>query len=248
LKQQRILKTLERMISKAGIGSRTEARSWVGAGRVKVNGKVIQTPDHWVDVARDQVLLDGEPLTKAERRYILLYKPKGYITTYRDPEGRPTVYDLIPGLGQFVGTVGRLDLDTSGLLLLTNDNALAEAMTNPAYKLPKTYLVKASALLTDQQLEQLAKGVELNDGPTLPASVRRIRDSAKFTFLELVITEGRNRQVRRMIEALDAKVLKLVRVRLGPLTLEGLRVGEWRDLTAAEVLHLRKGARIKGTS
>jgi pseudouridine synthase len=248
LKQQRILKTLDRMISKAGLGSRTEARSWIGAGRVKVNGKVIQTPDHWVDVARDQVLLDGEPLTKAERRYVLLYKPKGYITTYRDPEGRPTVYDLIPGLGQFVGTVGRLDLDTSGLLLLTNDNALAEAMTNPAYKHPKTYLVKASALLTDQQLEQLAKGVELNDGPTLPATVRRIRDSAKFTFLELVITEGRNRQVRRMIEALDAKVLKLVRVRLGPLTLEGLRVGEWRDLTAAEVAQLRKGGPIKGMS
>jgi pseudouridine synthase len=248
LKQQRVLKTLDRMISKAGLGSRTEARSWIGAGRVKVNGKVIQTPDHWVDVARDQVLLDGEPLTKAARRYVLLYKPKGYITTYRDPEGRPTVYDLIPGLGQFVGTVGRLDLDTSGLLLLTNDNALAEAMTNPAYKLPKTYLVKASALLTDEQLGQLANGVELNDGPTLPASVRRIRDSAKFTFLELVITEGRNRQVRRMIEALDAKVLKLVRVRLGPLTLEGLRVGEWRDLTTAEVAQLRKSGHIKGTS
>jgi 23S rRNA pseudouridine2605 synthase len=236
------------MISKAGVGSRTEARSWIGAGRVKVNGKVIQTPDHWVDVVRDQVLLDGEPLTKVDRRYVLLYKPKGYITTYRDPEGRPTVYDLIPGLGQFVGTVGRLDLDTSGLLLLTNDNTLAEAMTNPAYKLPKTYLVKASTLLTDQQLERLAKGVELSDGPTLPASVRRVRDSAKYTFLELVITEGRNRQVRRMIEALDAKVLKLVRVRLGPLTLEGLRVGEWRDLTAAEVAQLRKGTRIKGTS
>jgi 23S rRNA pseudouridine2605 synthase len=248
LKQQRILKTLDRVISKAGIGSRTEARNWIGAGRVKVNGKVIQTPDHWVDIARDQVLLDGAPLTKADRRYVLLYKPKGYITTYRDPEGRPTVYDLIPGLGQFVGTVGRLDLDTSGLLLLTNDNALAEAMTNPAYKLPKTYLVKASALLTDQQLEQLAKGVELNDGPTLPATVRRIRDSAKFTFLELVITEGRNRQVRRMIEALDAKVLKLVRVRLGPLTLEGLRVGEWRDLTATEVAQLLKSGHIKGTS
>jgi 23S rRNA pseudouridine2605 synthase len=248
LKPQRVLKTLDRVISKAGLGSRTEARSWIGAGRVKVNGKVIQTPDHWVDVARDQVLLDGEPLTKAERRYVLLYKPKGYITTYRDPEGRPTVYDLIPGLGQFVGTVGRLDLDTSGLLLLTNDTALAEAMTNPEYKLPKTYLVKASALLSAEQLQKLANGVELSDGPTLPATVKRVRDSAKFTFLELVITEGRNRQVRRMIEALEAKVLKLVRVRLGPLTLEGLSVGKWRDLTPAEVAVLRKGARTKGTS
>jgi pseudouridine synthase len=248
LKQARTLKTLDRVISKAGLGSRTEARSWIGAGRVKVNGKVIQTPDHWVDVARDRVLLDGEPLAKAEQRYLLLYKPKGYITTYRDPEGRPTVYDLIPGLGQFVGTVGRLDLDTSGLLLLTNDTVLAEAMTNPAYKLPKTYLVKASAFLTDEQLDKLAKGVELSDGMTLPASVRRIRDSEKYTFLELTITEGRNRQVRRMIEVLDAKVLKLVRVRLGPLTLEGLKMGEWRDLTAAEVAQLRKNAGLRGKS
>jgi len=236
------------MISKAGLGSRTEARSWIGAGRVKVNGKVIQTPDHWVDLARDKVTLDGQPLTKPERRYILLYKPKGYITTYRDPEGRPTVYDLIPELGQFVGTVGRLDLDTSGLLLLTNDNALAEAMTNPAYKLPKAYLVKASTLLTDEQLERLAKGVELSDGLTLPAAVQRVRDSAKYTFLELVITEGRNRQVRRMLEALDAKVLKLVRVRLGPLTLEGLGMGEWRDLTAAEVAQLRRLTKVKEKS
>ncbi|HMF77439.1 MAG TPA: pseudouridine synthase [Bryobacteraceae bacterium] len=248
MKQDRTLKTLDRMISKAGLGSRTEARSWIGAGRVKVNGKVIQTPDHWVDLARDKVTLDGQPLTKPERRYILLYKPKGYITTYRDPEGRPTVYDLIPELGQFVGTVGRLDLDTSGLLLLTNDNALAEAMTNPAYKLPKAYLVKASTLLTDEQLERLAKGVELSDGLTLPAAVQRVRDSAKYTFLELVITEGRNRQVRRMLEALDAKVLKLVRVRLGPLTLEGLGMGEWRDLTAAEVAQLRRLTKVKEKS
>jgi 23S rRNA pseudouridine2605 synthase len=239
LKQERILKTLDRVISKAGLGSRTEARSWIGAGRVKVNGKVIQSPEHWVDMARDKVTVDGKPLGAAERRYILLYKPKGYLTTYRDPEGRPTVYDLIPGLGQFVGTVGRLDLDTSGLLLLTNDNALAEAMTNPTYKLPKTYLVKASMLLTEEQLNRLATGVELSDGPTLPAKVQRLRDSAKCTFLELVITEGRNRQVRRMLEALDAKVLKLVRVRLGPLTLENLRIGEWRDLTAAEVAQLK---------
>ncbi len=240
MKQIRTLKTLDRVISKAGLGSRTDARSWIGAGRVKVNGKVIQTPDHWVDVERDKVTFDGEPLGKSERRYILVYKPKGYITTYRDPEGRRTVYDLIPGLGQFVGTVGRLDLDTSGLLLLTNDNALAEAMTNPAYKLPKAYLVKASVRLTDEQLDMLRNGIELSDGPTLPAQVTRVRDSGKYTFLELVITEGRNRQVRRMVEALDATVLKLVRVRLGPLTLEGLRIGGWRDLTPAEIAQLRQ--------
>lgn len=235
----RVLKTLDRVLSKAGAGSRTEARSWIGSGRVRVNGKLIQTPDHWVDIERDRVTLDGKPLGQAEKRYVLLYKPKGYLTTYRDPEGRPTVYDLIPGLGQFVGTVGRLDMDTSGLLLLTNDNALAERMTNPEHKLPKTYLVKASTLLSDDQLARLANGVELSDGPTRPAVVRRQRDSEKYTFLEITITEGRNRQVRRMLEAVDSKVLKLVRVKLGPLTLDGLRIGEWRDLTPAEVSELR---------
>jgi pseudouridine synthase len=209
---------------------------------VAVNGKVIQTPDHWVDVARDKISVDGKPLAKAGLRYVLLYKPKGYLTTYRDPEGRPTVYDLVGDIDQFVGTVGRLDLDTSGLLLLTNDNALAEALTNPERHVPKTYLVKASGLLTDAQLKNLADGVSLTDGMTRPAVVRRQRDSEKYTFLEITLTEGRNRQVRRMLEAVDSKVLKLVRVSLGPLTLEGLQIGKWRNLTAPEVTTLRRVA------
>ncbi len=215
---------------------------------MKVNGKLIQTPDHWVDIERDWVTLDGKPLEKQELRYILLNKPKGYLTTYKDPENRPTVYDLIPGLGQFVGTVGRLDLDSSGLLLLTNDNALAEGMTNPAYKLEKTYLVKASTLLTDEQLSQLANGVELSDGITAPATVKRERDSEKYTFLEITIREGRNRQVRRMLEAVGSKVLKLVRVRIGPLTLKGLQMGKWRELAPAEVIKLRKLTHAKERS
>lgn len=241
--KSRNLKTLDRFLSKAGLGSRTEARSWIGTGRVRVNGKLIQTPDHWVDLDRDKVTFDGKPVAEAQRRYILLYKPKGYLTTYRDPEGRPTVYDLIPGIDQFVGTVGRLDLDTSGLLLLTNDNQLAEALTNPAHKVAKTYLVKASTLFTDEQLEQLARGVELSDGITRPAQVRRVRDSEKYTFLELTITEGRNRQVRRMIEAFGSKVLKLVRTNIGPLTLAGLSIGRWRDLTPKEVATIKRLAR-----
>jgi pseudouridine synthase len=244
LKQPRHLKTIDRVLSKAGLGSRTQARSWIGGGRVRVNGKLIQTPDHWVDLDRDKVTLDGKPVTDTERRYVLLYKPKGYLTTYRDPEGRPTVYDLIPEIDQFVGTVGRLDLDTSGLLLLTNDNQFAETLTNPEHKIAKTYLVKASTLLTDAQLVQLARGVELSDGITRPATVRRIRDSEKYTFLELTITEGRNRQVRRMIEALGSKVLKLVRTNIGTLTLEGLHIGEWRNLSSQEVAALKKAARF----
>lgn len=234
------MKTLDRVLSKAGLGSRTEARSWIGTGRVRVNGKVIQTPDHWVDLDRDRVSLDGKPLESASKRYILLYKPKGYLTTYKDPEGRQTVYDLIAQVGQFVGTVGRLDLDTSGLLLLTNDNELAEAMTNPERHVPKTYLVKAANVLSAEQVGRLRDGVDLTDGPTRPAVVKRVRDSEKHTFLEVTITEGRNRQVRRMLEAIDSKVLKLVRTSIGPLTLEGLTIGKWRDLTAMELALLKK--------
>jgi pseudouridine synthase len=236
----RVLKTLDRIISKAGVGSRTEARSWIGAGRVSVNGKVVQTPDHWVDARRDKVTLDGKPLEPVRKRYILLYKPRGYLTTYRDPQGRPTVYDLLGDVKEFVGQVGRLDLESSGLLLLTNDTQFAEALTNPQYHVPKTYLVKAAGLLSDEQLDKLRSGVELNDGKTRPATVARVRDSEKYTNIEMTITEGRNRQVRRMFEAIDSHVVKLVRTRIGKLTLDGLAIGKWRDLTSAEVAQLQK--------
>jgi len=232
---KRPLKTLERVLSKAGLGSRTEARKWIGAKRVKVNGKVIGTPDHWVDLERDTVTLDGKPVRASKRIYLLLYKPKGYITTYKDPQGRPTVYDLIQDAGQWVVPVGRLDQDTSGLLLLTNDTRFAELVTNPDYKIPKTYLVKTSTHLTDAQMEQLQKGVILNDGPTQPAIVKRIRDSAKYSFIEIIIREGRNRQVRRMIEGIGSKVLKLVRTEIGGVPIGDLPIGKYRELTPAEL-------------
>ena len=237
----RPLKTLERVLSKAGLGSRTEARKWIGAGRVKVNGKLIQTPDHWVDFARDKVTLDDRPVEAGEKIYLLLYKPTGYITTFKDPDGRPTVYDLVQDSGRGVVPVGRLDQDTSGLLLLTSDTQFAERVTNPDYKVPKTYLVKASTLLSDQQLQQLRDGVVLNDGPTQPAHVKRIRDSAKYSFIEITIHEGRNRQVRRMLEAIGSKVLKLVRVAIGSLRIGDLPIGRYRELTPAEVALLARG-------
>lgn len=235
----RPLKTLERVLSKAGLGSRTDARKWIGAGRVRVNGKLIQTPDHWIDLERDKVSLDGKPIRARERIYLLLYKPKGYITTYRDPQRRPTVYDLIQDAGEWLAPVGRLDQDSSGLLLMTNDTALVERVTNPEYKIPKTYLVKTSTLASDAQLEQLRRGVVLDDGPTLPAVVKRVRDSAKYSFLEITIREGRNRQVRRMIEAIGGKVLKLVRTGIGPLRIGDLPIGKYRELTAAELKSIR---------
>jgi len=234
----RRIKTLERVISKAGVGSRTDARSWIGGGRVRVNGKTVQNPDHWVDLDRDRVTFDGKPLKVAEKLYLLLYKPAGYITTRRDPEGRKTVYDLIGEAGTWVSPVGRLDLETSGLLVMTNDNDFAERLTNPEHKVAKTYEVKAATLLTDEQIEQLRRGVELSDGMTRPALVKRLRDGGGHTFLELTISEGRNRQVRRMLEAVDSKVSKLERTAIGSVRIGELKLGKWRVLNPAEVRRL----------
>jgi 23S rRNA pseudouridine2605 synthase len=234
----RPLKTLERVLSKAGIGSRVEARRWIHAGRVAVNGEIVRNPDHWIDLERDEVRFDDRPLHARERIYLLLYKPTGYLTTYRDPQKRPTVYDLIKDVGTFLSFVGRLDLDTSGLLLMTNDNAFAERVTNPDSHVPKTYLVKASKRLTDEQLQMLRDGIALSDGPTRPATVTRVRDSEKYTHFEITLTEGRNRQVRRMVDALDATALKLVRVRIGAVDIGKLPIGKWRMLTPDEVRSL----------
>lgn len=235
----RPLKTLERVLSKAGLGSRTEARRWVAEGRVKVNGRAAGNPDQWVDLERDRITFDGKPLSTAKPTYLLLYKPKGYLTTYRDPQGRKTIYDLLPDRDRYLFPVGRLDLDTSGILILTNDTAFAERLTNPEFKVPKTYLVKASTHLSDEDLGRLRDGIELKDGPTRPAIVERVRESGGKTVFEITITEGRNRQVRRMVEALDAKVLKLVRTAIGPLRIGELPIGGTRELTAEEVRRLK---------
>src|ERR1051325_4613239 len=194
----RPLKTLERVLSKAGLGSRSEARGWVGEGGVKVNGRVAGDPDRWVDLERDRITVDDRPLQQAAATYLLLHKPAGYLTTYRDPQGRQTIYDLLPDRERYLFPVGRLDLDTSGLLILTNDTAFAERLTNPEYHVPKTYLVKASRVISDEELDRLRGGIELRDGPTAPAIVHRSSGN-KF---EITITEGGNRQVRRMVEAL----------------------------------------------
>jgi pseudouridine synthase len=237
------VKTLDRVISRAGFGSRSDARKWIAAGRVSVNGKVIRTPDQWVDVKQDRVLLNGKPLKPAKRVHVLLYKPKGYITSYKDPQGRPTIYDLIHDLGQWVAPVGRLDQDTTGLLILTNDNDFADFLTDPEHHVPKTYLVKTSPRLDAGAVQRLRDGVDLNDGPTRPAIVTLLRESASASFLEITITEGRNRQVRRMIEAVGSRVRKLVRTGIGPVQIGTLEIGKWRELTAAEVGVLRRSGK-----
>jgi 23S rRNA pseudouridine2605 synthase len=225
--------TLDRVLSKAGLGSRTEARQWIAEGRVAINGKNIYLSNTWVG-AGQRVTFDGDLLIQAPKRYLLLHKPSGYVTTYIDPEGRPTVFALLQDVKQKVFYAGRLDMETSGLLIMTNDSVLREHITNPESHVSKMYLVKASKLLTDGQLDQLRCGVQLNDGPTRPAIVTRTRDNS----FELTITEGRNRQVRRMVEALGAVVMELTRTRIGSVELEDLEIGQYRDLTAQEVCSL----------
>jgi pseudouridine synthase len=232
-------KTLDRVLSQAGLGSRTEARRWIAEGRVAVDGKKIQTPDAWVDPEHQKVTLDGRPMRSARKIYLLLYKPKGYVTTYKDPDNRPTVYELLKDVPDKVFSAGRLDLDSSGLLIFTNDGTFADRITSPESHVPKTYLVKSSLLLSDEQLDQLRQGVVLSDGPTRPAEVKRIRNSERYTFFEITLTEGRNRQVRRMVETLGAKVLKLVRTKFGNIEIGDLQIGKYRTLTDREIRDLK---------
>jgi len=235
--------TLDRVLSRFGLASRTEAREAVLAGRLKVNGRVVRDPDCWVRPERDTIQFDGARLKRARRIYLLFYKPKGVITSHGDPGSRKTVYEHLGDLKHWIAPVGRLDKDTSGLLLLTNDTEFADFVTNPESRIPKTYLVKANGLLSDEVIARLRAGVEMKRGDfAKPESVRRLEDRGKYTRLEIVLTEGKNREVRRMIEAVGFKVLKLVRTRLGPLTLEGLEVGKRRELKPAEVAALRKRA------
>jgi len=232
--------TLDRVLSRFGLASRTAASEAIRAGRVKVNGQVVRDPDAWVRPDRDALHLDGRRLKPARRTYLLFYKPKGVITSHGDPSGRKTVYDYLDKDSPWVSPVGRLDKDTSGLLLLTNDTAFADFVTRPESRVPKTYLVKTSAILSEELLAKLRAGLRLKRGDwAQPLSVRRLEDRGKYTWLEVVLTEGKNREVRRMVEAVGLKVLKLVRARIGPLSLEGLEVGKWRELTAAEVRALR---------
>ncbi len=239
--------TLDRVLSRYGLASRTVAREAIQAGRLKVNGCVVRDPNRWVTPGQEVIQLDGQRLKPTRKVYLLFYKPKGVITSHGDPQARKTVYDYLGEEGRWLFPVGRLDKDTSGLLLLTNDTDFADFVTKPDSQIPKTYLVKTNGLISDEVVARLNAGVEMKRGDRAePVSVRRVEDRGKYTWLEVVLTEGKNRELRRMIEAVGFKVLKLVRTRIGLLTLEGLEVGKWRTLTAAEVAAIRQGKTRNG--
>jgi 23S rRNA pseudouridine2605 synthase len=224
---------LNAYLARAGVASRRGADALIKAGRVTVNAGPGEL--NTFVRATDDVRVDGRPVGAQRLRHVLLNKPRGTITTARDPEGRPTVVDLVGGEIRVV-PVGRLDRDTTGVLLLTNDGALAHRLAHPRYGVEKTYVADVEGEPTDDVIRRLATGVELEDGGTAPARVRRLGPSR----LELVLHEGRNRQVRRMLEAVGHPVAKLRRSRYAGLGPGRLRPGDWRDLSSAEVASLRR--------
>ncbi len=239
-------KTLDRALSRAGVCSRNDARAWIAAGRVKINGAPAYDPEQWVDVGRDKLTVDGRRIEAKARVYLALNKPKGVLTSHGDPTGRRTVYDLLGDLEQWVVPVGRLDRDTSGLLLLTNDTDWAEHIASPERHVAKTYRAQVAPRLDEDALERLRAGVDLDDGPTRPAKVVRVRDAGATTILELTISEGRNRQVRRMLREVGGKVRELKRISIGALELGDLVSGKWRHLTADEVRGFQRRGRGQG--
>ena len=238
--------TLDRVLSKAGIASRTTTREWIQQGRVKVNGRVVRNPDHWVESAKDVVHLDGLKVRAKKKIYVALNKPAGVVTSFGDNRNRPTVYDHLKELDRWVFPVGRLDMDTSGLLILTNDTEYGERLLQPESKVPKTYYGKVSGVVTPDEYFRLAHGLDMGRGETAgPAIVREIRATDKYTWFELTITEGKNRQVRRMFKAIGHPMLKLVRIRIGGLRLEDLPIGKFKILSpkeAQQALSLRERA------
>jgi pseudouridine synthase len=221
---------LNKFLADRGVASRRASDRLIEDGRVRINGRVVTDLGTKVEEQRDKVSVNGKPVGGRERHvYFVLNKPVGFITTLDDPEGRHTVRELMPR-GARVYPVGRLDADTSGLLLLTNDGDLAHRLAHPRYEVDKVYEVECWTQPTDADLQRLRDGVELEDGPTRPADVRRI-DGAT---IELVIHEGRNRQVRRMLEAVGHRVKRLHRSRYANLTVDALSSGEWRELERDE--------------
>lgn len=238
---------LQVFLARVGLGSRRACEQLVLGGRVRVNGEVVRQLGTKIDPERDVVEVDGRRVSAVTGfRYYLVYKPVGYVTTVRDPQGRPTVMDLIPRDVR-VYPVGRLDIDSEGLVLLTNDGQLAYRLMHPRYGVEKEYRVLVEGRLSDQALDRLRRGVVLDDGVTSPARVDVLGRESDRTWLRVVLHEGRKRQVRRMIAAVGGRVERLVRVRLGPLRIGKLRPGQHRPLTPVEVQTLWQGWRHGST-
>lgn len=232
---------LQKLIAGTGLASRRKAETLISAGRVTVNGRVVTELGTKVDPNRDHVKVDGKHLSSAQPYvYLMLNKPKHVMSTLDDPGGRPTVKDYLRGVSVRVFPVGRLDFDSEGLMLLTNNGDLAQALLHPRYHVPKTYLIKVKRVLTDEEIRTLERGVKLDDGMTSPAHVKKVKKVEQNSWLELTIREGRKHQVKRMLDAVGHPVLRLIRVKMGPLVLGDLEPGEFRFLEDREANALRE--------
>jgi 23S rRNA pseudouridine2605 synthase len=233
-------KRLQRILSEMGITSRRKAEDLIFEGRVTVNGR-IATIGMKADLARDHIKVDGKLLIRPEPKvYIMLNKPKDVVTSLSDPEGRMTVKDFLGGVRYRVFPVGRLDYDSEGLLLMTNDGDFANAVLHPSKKIPKTYLVKVKGILEEKEMEKLRKGMKLLDVMTAPAKVKKIRKTENNSWLEITIYEGKKRQIRRMLEETGHPVLKLRRIRIDGLEIGNLKPGAYRYLTTEEMDKIKK--------
>jgi pseudouridine synthase len=227
---------LQKHLARAGIASRRHAEALIAEGRVRVNGQVVKTLGTKVDPERDAVTVDGQTIADAEAKAtILLSKPDGVMTTMSDPEGRRTVAGVVAAEPFRLVPVGRLDFHTEGALLMTTDGELAYRLLHPSYKVPKVYLVKVGGIPSEAKLDRLRSGIMLEDGPTQPALVDKIEVGEKHTWLEFILTEGRQRQVRRMCEAIEHRPLRVVRTTFATLRTDGLRPGQYRYLTKREL-------------
>lgn len=239
---------LQKILSQAGVASRRESEGIIAAGRVAVNVTVVTELATKADPDTDTITLDGKPITIEEKRvYILLYKPVGYMTTMKDPEGRPIVSDLLKGVKERVYPIGRLDYNTEGLLLLTNDGALANSLMHPSHEVDKGYLVRVSGKVSALQIKKLSEGVKLEDGMTAPARVTPVSESENNSWISITIHEGRYRQVRRMCEAVGLNVVRLKRARYDFLEIGDLKPGEYRHLAPEEVTRLNRKMAPVGT-
>jgi 23S rRNA pseudouridine2605 synthase len=238
---------LQKILSQAGVASRRLAEELIVQGRVQINGRTVTELGTKADPGGDEIKVDGRRIHAQKRkRYILLHKPRGYITSRSDPEGRPTVMDLLRGVKEYIYPVGRLDYDSEGLLLLTNDGDLATRLTHPRHEIDKVYHARVRGVPDDHALERLAKGVTIDGRRTAPARVRLVDPpqarGGDQTTVELAIHEGRQRQVRKMFDAIGHPVVKLKRVRIGPIEDPDIPPGHWRDLTPQEVQRLQRAA------
>jgi len=232
---------LQKLIAGSGLASRRKAEALISAGRVTVNGRVVTELGTKVDPARDHVKVDGKHLSSAQPYvYLILNKPKHVMSTLDDPGGRPTVKDFLRGVKVRVFPVGRLDFDSEGLMLLTNNGNLAQALLHPRYHVPKTYLIKVKGVLADEEIRELERGVKLDDGMTSPAQVKKVKKVEQNSWVEMTIHEGRKHQVKRMLETVGHPVLKLIRVKMGTLVLGDLEPGEFRFLEDREANALRE--------